>query len=287
MFSSIFDSLNRLFKPKNPRMELVSLRPWENGPIPVEMPDLPSMLNFKEKKLLYWLTAEFYRGTGAIVELGTFLGSSTAHLAEGLLANSQVESKMIHSYDLFAAGPFEAKWLTERFGLSAAPGYNFRHLFSENVEKYADILTVTEGDICDSAWTGGEIEILFVDLCKTHAINDFVIMEYFPHLVPGSLLIQEDYIHGALGWLHTTMELLSSYAVPVADTDTNSMVYYIKKPIPQSALKRCLWDATTFDEKMKLMDRAIERLDTQKKREMVTAAKNQLVNICRREKLAA
>ena len=51
------------------------------------LPEIPCMITKAEKRYLYWLIAETYTGSGAIVELGPWLGASTTHLAVGLKAS--------------------------------------------------------------------------------------------------------------------------------------------------------------------------------------------------------
>src|SRR5258705_14025525 len=48
------------------------------------LPDVPGMINETEARYLYWLTSQAYAGAGAVVEVGTWLGRSTLHLAAGL-----------------------------------------------------------------------------------------------------------------------------------------------------------------------------------------------------------
>jgi hypothetical protein len=54
--------------------------------------------------------------------------------------------------------------------------------------------------------------VLFLDVCKTSAVNAHIIKEFFPRLIPGhSVLIQQDFIHEWLPWLHVTMGLFKPY----------------------------------------------------------------------------
>ena len=60
---------------------------------------IPTMLVARELNYLYWL-ASTLKGTGEIVELGCFLGGSTAALVAGVRHNPRVDSKIL-TYDAF------------------------------------------------------------------------------------------------------------------------------------------------------------------------------------------
>src|SRR5712691_11734694 len=59
------------------------------------------MTSRQEQHWLRTYAAQSYRGTGAIVDLGCFLGATTISLAEGLALNSSARQQQIHAYDLF------------------------------------------------------------------------------------------------------------------------------------------------------------------------------------------
>ena len=72
---------------------------------------------------------------------------------------------------------------------------------------------VHKGDLLDIQWDGGApIDVLFVDVAKSWALNDHVMSEFFPSLVAGrSFVIQQDYVHEWLPWIHIAMELLADH----------------------------------------------------------------------------
>ena len=54
--------------------------------------------------------------------------------------------------------------------------------------------------------------MLFLDVCKTSEVNAHIIKEFFPRLIPGhSVLLQQDFIHEWLPWIHVTMGLFEPY----------------------------------------------------------------------------
>src|ERR1044071_7787881 len=74
-------------------------RPWKNIALPDAVTGMRSMLTLEEKQYLTWLTSETFEGWGAVVDLGPWLGSSSAALAEGLKRRGS--HQRIRSFDLF------------------------------------------------------------------------------------------------------------------------------------------------------------------------------------------
>src|SRR4051812_25295238 len=62
-------------------------------------------LQSEERNLLHWLTSRYYSGFGAIVDVGCFVGDSTAVLAAGLRGNAaaNVIDTTIHAIDDFSS----------------------------------------------------------------------------------------------------------------------------------------------------------------------------------------
>jgi hypothetical protein len=131
--------------------------------------EIPGPFSRSERILAYLVASKAYTGRGSFVELGSFLGASTQALAAGLRDNrlAPEDSKIINTYDLFGFAP---NWDTgyQNNTLSSTEKEDFLPRFQQNMkglEKYyrahrADILRV------EGPPGGGEIEILFVDLCK-------------------------------------------------------------------------------------------------------------------------
>ena len=73
---------------------------WSSIRLPDELRSIPAMLSDEEKQYLVWLTATAFEGWGAIVDLGCWLGSSSAALAEGLKRGSSLrphrEPRFVH-----------------------------------------------------------------------------------------------------------------------------------------------------------------------------------------------
>ncbi len=191
------------------------------------------MLNPEELQMLRWLTREYYSGSGAIIDAGCFLGGSTISLASGLAESGKPGS--IHSYDLFIADDYSALhfFSAGQFG----SGESFLHVFEHETAPFASMVTIHAGDIMLQRAPMRETEVLFVDISKTVQINDHIIREFFPTLIPGrSIVIQQDYLHYVLPWLHITMEKFADHFELLCDTEFNSVVFGLTRQItPEQA----------------------------------------------------
>ncbi|MBV9466556.1 MAG: hypothetical protein JO169_10630 [Solirubrobacterales bacterium] len=222
---------------------------------------MPTMLSSQELGLLYWLGREYWSGGGAIVDAGCFLGGSTIALASGVreAGRNADGSSPITVYDRFlvedyslASGFFED---APELGVDD----DFLALFERNVAGVRDLLDVRPGDILQQRWDGGPIEILFLDLLKTWSINDYVVREFWPQLIPGrAMIVQQDYQYGGYPWLAITMELLHEYFERLDEMPWGTVVFRLRAPLPDlhgMSLSRDL----SMRDKLELMDRAVNR----------------------------
>lgn len=240
----------------------ISATDWRRRAVPAACSRVPTMLTPDELRLLHYLAEEYYTGEGIIIDAGCFLGGSTVALADGLRRNlrrrGREEEKLIHSYDRFE---IEGWTIGSFFHKSAQAGESFRPLFDRNVRPYAGLVEVHAGDVSNSPWDGGPIEILFIDVAKHWQVCDWVTWQFFPHLIPGkSVVVQQDYLyHHWVAWIHITMEFYSDYFEYVCDTGVNSVLFRNTKPIPAGVLREKTVESLSTAEKVELMDRAAAR----------------------------
>jgi hypothetical protein len=245
-----------LVDPRRAFNKELHLHPWRQGEIPQHP---PTMLSPDELRMLRWLAAENYQGAGTIVDAGCFLGGSTCALAAGLSANLHASPRLrrIHSYDLFVID-----WYMKRHYLQDSPlqiGDSFLDLFETNIRHHRDLVSVHPGNVLDVRWSGEPIEILFLDIIKDRAINRVVLEQFFPRLIPGvSVVVQQDYVHEWLPWLHVTMEALADYFEPLDYFDFGSAMFRLTREIPAESLEQCI-TGHRAEEQLALMDGAIAR----------------------------
>ena len=129
---------------------------------------LLGMTTHAEQSYFEEYARDIYLGTGAIVDLGCWLGSTTIALAKGLAANSspQARSSTIHAFDQFV---WEA-WMGETSCCRGSeiegkfkPGESFLDEFHKRTAPWSDRIQVYTGDLCQIGWGGAPIEFLLID----------------------------------------------------------------------------------------------------------------------------
>jgi hypothetical protein len=214
---------------------------WQDLELPELVDGYPTMLAHGERRLLHWMARDVWEGWGAIVDAGCFLGGSTVSFATGLRARATAPAHdrprpPISTYDRFEAESYmvDAGYFDRWPAIRA--GDSFRPAFDELLGDLARETAVHEGDITAAGWPGGPIEILFLDVLKDTTVNDVVSRAFMPSLVAGaSVLVQQDYVHGFLPWIHITMELLSDVVEHVVDVSA-SRVYAVTGEITAERL---------------------------------------------------
>jgi hypothetical protein len=229
---------------------------WMSVVVPDRCP-VKTMLLEDERKLLYYLASEYCRGHGCIVDAGCFLGGSTTALALGVRdrqrRTGRRTSRKVHSYDLFET---EAWTIGNLLPSNFLPGQSFQDLFHDNIRDVASLVQVHAGDITSKPWTGGPIELLFVDCAKHWRVSDFITAEFFSSLIPGhSIVVHQDYIWECWNaWIHITMEYFADCFRLLTYTPVNSVVFLYEREI--SGLRPNLVGSMDVATKLRLMKRA-------------------------------
>jgi len=227
----------------------------------------PGMLTDRELSYLHWLASNA-EGRGRSVELGCFLGGSTAALVAGLrragLCRGGAHDRLI-VYDAFEIpsddGIADAWWM-ERFGLSA--GERFRGKYEQLHADRLDAIDIREGWLPEDIDPEREralypeqapIELLFVDVAKTWGVSRTVHTAFVPHVRAGGVLVQQDFCEAMCPWLPVHMWMLRDAFEPLdmirggctvsfrrldsADTPTDA----IRSWRPTAENHRATWDA--------------------------------------------
>ncbi len=157
----------------------------------VELPPLrevPGMTSASEGRYLYWLASSQLSGEGELVEIGSWLGRSTMHLAAGLRRTGSQEN--LHCFDGFAWGPSDP----QKSDLPLRPGDNFQAYFEANLADYSDLVSAHRTRIANIAWTGQPVEVLFLDAPKKLTEITRCLEVFGPSLIPGrSIIAIQDY----------------------------------------------------------------------------------------------
>lgn len=195
--------------------------------------DVKSMLSPYEITFLYHTAKNVYTNNGAIVDLGPFYGLSTYAFASGIANNKKKKSfdlksrKHIYTYDLYLSSGFD--WFIEECPKTGSIFMDFYEI----VRDYIDMIHISPGDFMNMTWREHPVEVLFVDIAKTFELNDHVIQNFFPNLIIGSTLIQQDYVYFSEYWVQLTMEIFKEYFELQEFIMGASAVYKVTKPIPK------------------------------------------------------
>lgn len=183
-------------------MSTAAGNPWAETVLPDEVLRVPAMLSTEERQYLHWATSRLFEGFGEIVDLGPWIGGSSAALAAGL--KDRGSSAKIRSYDLFEWRPS----YMEGFLATGLPdGADFMHVFREQTAAFTPWIDAEKMDLFAAEWTGSTIEILFVDAAKTWGLHNAIRRTFFPFLEPGrSRVILQDFRHYSTPWLPLTFD---------------------------------------------------------------------------------
>jgi hypothetical protein len=244
--------------PEDRLRELVR-RPWRGVTLPPDAVGIPTMLSKAERRLLYSLARDYAGGDAAIVDAGCFLGGSTAALLAGVRDREEPWSgPPVESYDLFRV---EAFTIPKFFGneRSVGVGDSFRPRFDAHVGRFDVPHVVHEGDITMIGWSGGPIDVLFLDVLKSWEINDAVLRDFFPSLVPGrSVIVHQDYGWGDAPWIPITVELLCDSLVLLDWMEWGSHVFFVERELPTEILQNGV-GGLDIETKVELTDEAVAR----------------------------
>ena len=254
--------LRRITSNTTPRVEGLRRLPWYSIEPPVDVISGKGMIHADERRMLYTLAKDYFVGAGRIIDGGSYLGSSSLALGLGLRDRRYPAVPVIDAYDTFVIDPFAVVWhLDANDPLSGGvkAGDNLRHIYDRNISAVADYISVHEGDLTVRPWNEGPIEILFCDVSKSWELNDYILKNWIPSLIPGTgILIQQDQIQEYHVWVAITMSMLSDYFEIIDYTLNSSMVYRLKRKIPQSVLDRCMSVNVTTDDMVRHYQRSLQ-----------------------------
>jgi hypothetical protein len=212
-------------------------RPWRDVRLAPDATGIPTMLSKMERRLLYSLARDHASSDAAIVDAGSFLGGSTAALLAGVRDQPEPwTGPPIESYDLFQVD----EYMVQKFFAddpSVRLGDSFRSRFDAHLARFDAPHVVHEGDITKAGWSGGPIEVLFLDVLKSWEINDAVLRDFFPSLVPGrSVIVHQDYGWGDTPWIPITIELMRESLVLIDWMEWGTHVFFVESELPAELL---------------------------------------------------
>lgn len=224
---------------------ILRLRPWNSRsfPVPVHFHRLPTMMSLEELRALAFFTQHYPLPEGVIVDLGPFVGGSTAALGWGL--NQAGRSHKIHSYDLFEASEEQkAQWLYAK-GHPKFEGSDTLNFFKGLTKDFN--VVAHKGDFRKAA-LDESIALMFVDIAKAFDTNDRIVREFMPKLQVGAPIIQQDFMFYGNPWVSCTMYKLRQHVEFAGHTDYNTIIFILTSPLGDKAMTSCLQENVTTDD---------------------------------------
>lgn len=171
----------------------------EDEPLSPTVRRIPTMLCKETLGYYKWL-ARTFQHPGDIVELGSWMGSSTACLAEGLAQNPGRKGRRIHVYDSFVWREWMTAYTDDPSLLAAnlRSGESFLEYFCTYTESFRSLIEVHQSVLRSGAeqsalpaleWGGGPISILVMDFAHDRASNEAVWRVFSPSFRSGSTIV--------------------------------------------------------------------------------------------------
>jgi hypothetical protein len=160
---------------------------------------IPTMVSTETLRYYKWL-ARTVEHPGDIVELGSWMGSAVACLAEGLSQNPRRGHKRIYAYDSFIWRDWMRTY-TEAPELLAAnirAGDSFIDYFRRYTAPFRYLIDVHQAVLQTAAertalpaleWSGGPIAILVMDFAHDRASNEAMWHVFSPSFQSGSTIV--------------------------------------------------------------------------------------------------
>lgn len=173
---------------------------------------LVGMTTLDEQEFYKNSVAEVSQIEGAILDLGCWMGSTTISLARGVEYSNMGNEKLVKVY------AFD-RFIWEQWMDSLMPSLNCDYVNGDSflpetrgrLREYRNTVELIKCDLTNYAWKGGKIKLLLVDAMKNSDLTLSITMNFFQHLVKGSLVIHQDFKFYGCPWIHILQYRLRDY----------------------------------------------------------------------------
>lgn len=178
-----------------------------------------------ERECFYRLVRE-RDARGAVVELGAWLGASTAYIAAAL--RDRADGSKVHVYDKFQSkaghvAKVEA-WYNEHGLAAQAPLGEAFDQFRRNLGPLLEFVEPHVGEIRDLKWSGQRISVLITDAPKRVPEIASILGKFAGVLGPGSVMAWQDFCH------------FPSYEIPACLARMGGHVSFVEAVVPGTTL---------------------------------------------------
>jgi predicted O-methyltransferase YrrM len=188
------------------------------------LPPIAAMTTDAERECYYRLAKEA-AGEGTIVELGAWMGASTAYIAAGI-RDSGVEAKA-HVYDKFESKPGhigKVKAFYDKHGIDRIPVGPCLQTFKDNLGPLLEYVEPHPGQIEQMRWGKEPISLLVTDAPKRVPAISAVLTTLRNALQPGALMAWQDFCH------------FPSYEIPACLYRLRDHLEFVEAVVPGTTL---------------------------------------------------
>jgi len=218
---------------------------------------IPAMTTTAEREA-YYLLARYATQPGSIVEMGAWLGASTAYIAAGI-KDSGIARKL-HVYDRWVWDPSHARkvkaWVKDHLGAGYRDGpmpdaATMFGTFKANLGPLLDLCEIHRGENSQVFWRSGPIALLVMDAPKRRREIARALGTFGPSIAAGCKMAWQDFAHFPSYEIVACLHRLSDWiAFDEGIAPGTTAVFTIKKPWPTSAVTEAAFSpsAWTHDE---------------------------------------
>jgi hypothetical protein len=173
----------------------------------------------------YYRLAKEAAGKGAIVELGAWMGASTAYIAAGI-RDSGVDAKAL-VYDKFESKPGhieKVKAFYDKKGIDAVPVGPSLQTFRDNLGPLMRYVSPHQCQIEKMQWPGAPISLLVTDAPKRVPAISAVLTNLREALKPGAIMAWQDFCH------------FPSYEIPACLYRLREHLEFVEAVVPGTTL---------------------------------------------------
>jgi hypothetical protein len=172
--------------------------PWAKEILPPEANEIPNMLEIDAMRYYVWLGRTLGPG-GAVVEIGSWMGGSTACLISGLRLNLRISEPKLHVFDSFIWRNWMCQFATAQvLRARYQEGDSFTDSFFENCAPFQELLEVTRCELwsksADSGlppprWDRGPISAIVIDHSDRYEANASVWALFAQFFIPDKTIV--------------------------------------------------------------------------------------------------
>ena len=159
--------------------------------------NIPGMIEIGEQQLLQELAASpFVAENGSIVEFGTFFGRSTSCLLNGAATwwSPERGAPAVFAFDSFGCADQGG---VEHLIARSSGHISFKPIFDHFVgeAERRGILRSNVSELRDAQPPSSRIALMHIDCPKFYEDMKYILFRFFPALVPGAVIVFQDYLY--------------------------------------------------------------------------------------------